>query len=119
RQRAEQALELRGSARLTNGHAENRAVRVELALRTDAERVGRDQREGLAAVTQAVPRGELRDRRGLADAGRADEREHAAVVERILFHDVEPPREPVHHLAPRAGVTGILDLRDERLRELR
>src|SRR5690606_1983446 len=74
--------------------------------------------ERLPAVTQAVARRELRDRRRLADAGRTDEREDAAAVERILFRHVEPPREPVHDLAPRARMSRIVDLRNERLGEV-
>src|SRR5690606_26743334 len=67
---------------------------------------------------QAMPRRELSDRGRLADAGRADERDHAAGVERIVLRHAQPAREPEHHLSPCALADRVLDLADERVLEV-
>jgi hypothetical protein len=57
----------------------------QLIVRADAEIVGADQRDRLAAVLRDMARGELRERRRLAGAGRADQRDDTGEIARLFI----------------------------------
>ncbi len=66
---------------------------MNLFLRADADGVRRDQRDVTSAMTHHPASGELRNQRGLADAGRTDQRDHTAAVHPTLTRRFDLARE--------------------------
>ena len=79
-QQVEQVLERGAVVRGVHRHAEDAAVGAQLLVGADAVGVERDQAEVGGAVAGGEGGGDLGRRRRLADAGGADQREHAAAV---------------------------------------
>ena len=77
-QTIEQLGQVRGAVDRVRGYAQQSTERVDLFLRADADAVGRHECDVACAVTQNPTSGELRDQRGLADAGRTDKRDDTA-----------------------------------------
>jgi hypothetical protein len=93
-------------------HAEDAAVGAQLFVRGDAVGVQRDQAEVAGAVLGGEGGGDLGGGGGLADAGRADQREHAALVfdgqfmlvgDDVAFQHAGGPGHLVGHVGRQAG----------------
>ena len=80
----EQLGELGRAVDRVRRHAEQATECVNLFLRADADAVGRHERDVARAMTQDPASSELRDQRGLADAGRTDHRDDAAAFHPAL-----------------------------------
>jgi len=68
----------------------------QLLFRADTKIVGGHQRNLLQAIAQHVTRGKFREGGGFADTGRADQRNHAALVQRLGFNDGQAVGEKAH-----------------------
>ena len=84
-------------------HAEQATERVNLFLRADADAVRRHERDVARAVTQHPTSSELRDQRGLADAGRADQRDDTAAFHPTLADRLDATRHQREREAMRFG----------------
>src|SRR5262249_18832698 len=67
-----------------HGHAEDLGEDPQVIVRTDAVAVGREQGDALRAIADRAARGDLRDRRRLADARGSDQCVDAAASDDVL-----------------------------------
>ena len=89
-------------------HAQDLAVDAQLLVAADTVGVGGDQGQLVRAVAHHAARGQLGGGGGLADAGRADQGVHAALLQQRVFVADGGQVTGQHGLNPAHGFGGIL-----------